>query len=272
MTTELVIAGFNYNNIRSTVHEGVRYFSVVDFIEVLTDSNRPKQYWRDLKSNENQLYDFCVQLKFISKDGRLRQSDAATAEQLLRILQSIPSPKAEPAKQWLAKVGFERIEENRSPELGINRARQRAIAQWKKTGMSEDWIQTRLKSIDFRHTFTDTLKKHGIEDPKDYAKYTVKAHRSALGVTPKEHKEIKQLADKESLRDNMTRPELMFLSNAETLISNSLEGGKGIEEAITKHSVFAEAMREQYEKVYGEVVVSEEKATAPQMKLNFENK
>lgn len=272
MSTELTIAGFNYNNIRSTVHEGVRYFSVVDFIAVLTDSSHPKTYWAKLKEKEFQLFPNWEQLKFTSKDGKLRKSDAATAEQLLRVLQSVPSPKAEPAKQWLAKVGYERIEENKSPELGINRARQRAIAQWKKLGMSEDWIQTRLKSIDFRHTFTDTLKKHGIEDPKDYARYTVKTHRSALGVTPKEHKEIKQLSDKESLRDNMTKPELMFMSNAETLISESLDKGTGIEEAITKHTVFAEAMREQFEKVYGGSVVSEEKATAPQMRLNFGKK
>lgn len=197
-----------------TYHDEIRdewYFSIVDTVSVLTDSSIPKRYWSDLKKKlikeGFQLYEKIVQLKFTAADGKKYATDCAETSNLLRIIQSIPSPKAEPFKQWLAQVGYERIREIENPEL----AQERMKELYEKKGYPKEWIDKRLRGIAIRQNLTDEWKKRGITEERDYAILTAEISKATFGLTPSEYKELKGLNDKnQNLRDHMDDLELIF--------------------------------------------------------------
>ena len=191
------------------------YFSIIDVISVLTDTVNPRRYWSDLKRKLKiegavEVYEKIVQLKLLSPDGKKRLTDVASTEQLLRIIQSIPSPKAEPFKAWLAMVGKERIEETIDPEQAIDRA----LDTYLKKGYSEEWIHQRLLAIRIRNELTDEWKKRGVQKGKEYAILTDEISRAWSGMTTGQYKRLKGLT-KENLRDNMTDLELVLTMLAE---------------------------------------------------------
>lgn len=190
------------------------YFSIVDVVAVLTESENPRRYWSDLKrklkDEGSQLYDFIVQLKLLSPDGKRYSTDVADTEQLLRIIQSIPSPNAEPFKAWLAQVGYERIEEMEDPEKAFDRAMQTFL----KKGYSPQWINQRLKSIEVRKELTDEWAQSGVEEGREYAILTNEITEAWSGLSVKDYKKLKSLK-KQNLRDNMTNLELVLNMLAE---------------------------------------------------------
>ena len=191
------------------------YFSIIDVISVLTDTANPRRYWSDLKRKLKiegavEVYEKIVQLKLLSPDGKKRLTDVASTEQLLRIIQSIPSPKAEPFKAWLAMVGKERIEETIDPEQAIDRA----LDTYLKKGYSEEWIHQRLLAIRIRNELTDEWKKRGVQKGREYAILTDEISRAWSGMTTGQYKRLKGLT-KENLRDNMTDLELVLTMLAE---------------------------------------------------------
>ena len=190
------------------------YFSVVDVVAVLTNSPNPQTYWRvlkkRLKDEGNETVTNCNGLKMRAADGKMRLTDVADTEQLLRIIQSVPSPKAEPFKTWLAKVGAERLDQMQDPELSI----EQAMIDYKRLGYSDNWINQRLKSIEIRKDLTDQWKIHNVEEGVQYASLTDIIYQTWAGKTAKEYKQLKGLK-KESLRDNMTNEELVLNMLAE---------------------------------------------------------
>ena len=201
------------------------YFSVVDVIGILTDSKEPRRYWSDLKiklkSEGNELYEKIVQLKMTATDGKKRLTDVANTEELLRIIQSIPSPKAEPFKMWLAQVGRERIEETIDPEITIDRA----LSTYLKKGYSREWINQRLQAIQVRKELTDEWEDRGVKQGVEYAILTDEISKAWSGMTTRQYKRHKGLK-KENLRDNMSTLELVLNMLAEattTEISKTTE-------------------------------------------------
>ena len=190
------------------------YFSVVDVVAVLTGSPNPRKYWSvlktRLKSEGSELTTNCSQLKMPAADGKMYKTDCMTTEQLFRLIQTIPSPKAEPFKLWMAQVAKERLDEMQDPEQGI----QRALAEYRALGYSENWINQRLKSIEIRKDLTDEWKKHGLKEGVQFATLTDIIYKTWAGKTAKEYKEFKGLK-KENLRDNMTNKELVLNMLAE---------------------------------------------------------
>ncbi len=190
------------------------YFSIVDVVTVLTDSENPRRYWSDLKiklaKEGSQLYEEIVQLKLPSADGKKYSTDVATTRQLFRLIQSIPSPKAEPFKQWLAMVAKERLDQLQDPELSI----EQAMADYKRLGYSDNWINQRLKSIEIRKDLTDEWRRHGLKEGVQFASLTDIIYQTWSGKTSKEYKKFKGLK-KEGLRDNMTNKELVINMLAE---------------------------------------------------------
>lgn len=187
------------------------YFAIVDVIAVLTESTDAGAYWRKLKErlkkDGNETVTNCHALKMTAADGKQRLTDVADTEQLLRLIQSIPSPKAEPFKLWLAKVGYERLEEIENPELAAKRMRQ----IYEQKGYSEDWIEKRLRGIAVRDELTDEWKKRGVKEQREFAILTAEISKATFGMTPSEYKAFKALANpKENLRDHMTDLELIF--------------------------------------------------------------
>ncbi len=216
MTQSTSIKLFEDKNIRTLWDEDQEqwYFSVVDVIAVLTDSTNPRHYWNvlkgRLKEEGNQSVTNCDQLKFQAADGKYYLQDAATAEQLLRLVQSIPSKKAEPFKLWLARVGSERLDEIADPELAINRA----LETYARKGYSLDWINQRLKTIEVRKLMTDEWDKGGIKKGLEYAILTDEIYKGWAGTNSREYKKLKGL-HKENLRDNMSNLELVLNMLAE---------------------------------------------------------
>jgi hypothetical protein len=194
------------------------YFSVIDVIEALTGTDRPRKYWSDLKAKltkeGSQLSDNIGQLKMAAEDGRMRLTDVADTAQILRLIQSIPSPKAEPFKQWLAQVGYERIEETEDPELSFDRAMETYLAK----GYSKSWINQRLKSIEVRKELTDEWEKRGVKKGMDFAVLTDIITKAWSGKSVKQYKQHKTLK-KENLRDHMTNLELVLNMLAEATTS-----------------------------------------------------
>lgn len=190
------------------------YFSVVDVVAVLTESPNPRKYWSvlktRLKTEGSQLATNCSQLKMPAADGKMYKTDCMTTEQLFRLIQSIPSPKAEPFKLWMAQVAKERLDEMQDPEQGI----QRALLEYRALGYSENWINQRLKSIEIRKELTDEWKKHGLKEGVQFATLTDIIYKTWAGKSAKEYKEYKGLK-KENLRDNMTNKELVLNMLAE---------------------------------------------------------
>lgn len=217
MTKENTIRLFESQKVRVLWDDSTEkwYFSVIDIIKILSESKNPRRYWSDLKIKLNkegsQLYEKIVQLKMLAFDGKMRDTDAADTEQILRLIQSIPSPKAEPFKMWLAKVGYERIEETEDPEIAFDRA----METYLKKGYSTNWINQRLKSIEVRKELTDEWESRGIKKGQEYAILTDEITKAWTGLTVKEYKNIKDLR-KENLRDNMTNLELVLNMLAET--------------------------------------------------------
>jgi hypothetical protein len=203
---------FQDKKIRSAWNEEEEqwYFSVVDVVEALTNSPNPRQYWRKMKDRdlkEYETYPFWVQLKLISPDGKNRLTDCANIKGLFRIIQSIPSPKAEPFKQWLATVGYERMLEIENPEL----AQERMKELYEKKGYPKDWIDKRLRGMAIRQNLTDEWKRRGITLEQDYAILTAEISKATFGMTPSEYKEFKGLTKKnQNLRDHMDDLELIF--------------------------------------------------------------
>ena len=242
------------------------YFSVVDVIAVLTDNDyqKSRNYWKWLKNKLNEegseLVSNTNQLKMKAYDGKLRGTDVMNTEQVLRLIQSIPSKKAEPFKLWLAQVGKERIDEAYDPEIAINRA----LDIYRKKGYSEEWINQRLKTIDIRKEFTDELKEKGINSSKDFAILTNILTQAWSGYSVKEYKNLKGLK-KENLRDNMTNMELvlnMLAETSSTEISKSKKrkGFKEAEDSVIKGGNIARIAKEQLERETGKKVVSDKNA------------
>jgi hypothetical protein len=254
------LALFQEKEIRRVWYNEEWYFSVVDVVEVLTDSPKPKRYWTDLKrrseKESGQGYAFCVPLKITAKDGRNRLTDCANTEGVLRIIQSIPSPKAEPFKQWLAKVGYERIQEIENPELAAQRARE----YYKALGYDEGWIDKRLQSISIRGELTDEWKGRGVREGQEYSILTAEISRATFGVTPTEHKGIKGL-ERENLRDHMTEEELIFtmLGEVSTRKEAKKKNAQGLKEnkdaAIEGGTAAGDALKA-YEQRTGDKVVT----------------
>ena len=216
MFKENSMAMFNQKNVRRywDTRKELWYFSIVDVIEILTDSSVPRRYWSDLKirlgREGSQLYEKIVQLKLISSDGKKYLTDCFSTQDLMRAIQSIPSPKAEPFKLWLAKVGYERLQEISDPEKSLNRARE----NWQKHGRSEKWIQQRMMGQETRNKLTDYWSTHEVKEGEEFAILTNIIHSEWAGLSVKDHKKIKGLKT-QNLRDHMTEAELIFTALAE---------------------------------------------------------
>lgn len=226
---------FEGNQIRSVwdSEQEEWYFSVVDIVAVLTESANPRRYWSDLKrklqieEGANELYEKIVQLKFKSSDGKMYKTDATDMQGIFRIIQSIPSPKAEPFKLWLAQVGKERIDEIIDPELTIDRA----LETYLKKGYTREWINQRLQAIQVRKELTDTWLDHGVKEGREFAILTNEISKAWSGMTTREYKDFKGLK-KENLRDNMSTLELVLnmLAEATTTELTQITNPQGLEE------------------------------------------
>ncbi|MBN2590689.1 MAG: Bro-N domain-containing protein [Sedimentisphaerales bacterium] len=203
------IAVFKGKEIRKTLHNNEWWFSISDVIAALTDSADVKQYIKKMRNRDTELNSYwgtiCTPLKLIALDGKMRKANCANTEGIFRIIQSIPSPKAEPFKRWLAKVGYERIQEIEDPELATKRTR----ALYKAKGYPDDWIEKRMRSIAIREELTDEWKNRGVAEQKDYAILTAEISKAAFGLTPSEYKKLKGL-EQQNLRDHMNDLELIF--------------------------------------------------------------
>lgn len=204
------IAIFKGKHIRRMIHQNEWWFSIVDVIEVLTGSERPRKYWNDLKKKlaaegYTQVSEKIGHLKMEAPDSKLRETDAANTETLFRIVQSIPSPKAEPFKRWLAKVGYERIQEIEDPELATKRTR----ALYKAKGYPDEWIEKRMRGIAIREELTDEWQQRDAQEQRDYEILTAEISKSTFGITPSEYKRLKGL-ERQNLRDHMDDFELIF--------------------------------------------------------------
>lgn len=204
------IAIFQKKEIRKTLFQNEWWFSVTDVVGALTDSTDSNDYWYKIKIRVNieekiELSTVCRQLKLLAPDGKMRETDCANTEGIFRIIQSIPSPKAEPFKRWLAKVGYERVQEIENPELATKRTRM----LYKLKGYPDSWIEKRMRGIEIRETLTGEWQKHGVKEQKEYEILTAEIARATFGLTPNQHKKVKGLK-RENLRDHMNDLELIF--------------------------------------------------------------
>ncbi len=255
-TTEIAI--FQKKEIRKVIHNNEWYFSVVDVVEALTDSPAPRQYWGVLKGRETQLLTICLQLKLESSDGKKYETDCANIEGMFRIIQSIPSPKTEPLKRWLAKVGYERVQEIEDPELATKRTKM----LYKLKGYSENWIEKRMRGIAIREELTDEWQKRGIKEQKEYEILTAEISKATFGVTPSEYKKLKGLK-RQNLRDHMNDLELIFNMLGERVTTEISQQEKP--DTFIKNKKVAERggsvagnARKQTEKELGRPIVSKE--------------
>ena len=250
---------FEGKPIRKIWHNEAWWFSVVDIIEVLTDSPIPRTYWSKMKTKikkESELYPFWVQLKLKGIDGKNYPTDCANTEGLLRIIMSVPSPKAEPLKLWLAQVGKERLEETENPELAFDRARE----VYKAKGYPNDWIGYREKSILIRKELTDEWKKRAVEENIEYSILTSEIAKATFGLTPSEHKNLKGL-NNQNLRDHMTNFELILTALSEEAtrhiaVRDDAQGFDENREAATKGGNIGGKARRNLEKDLGQSVIS----------------
>ncbi|MDI1271960.1 Bro-N domain-containing protein [Polaromonas sp.] len=264
-------ASFDGQSIRRVYDEATEtwWFSVIDVVQVLTESKSAKRYWSDLKrklaqeAGSGQPYEEIVQLKLTATDGKQRETDCAKAATLLRIVQSIPSPKAEPIKLWLAKVGYERMQEMADPALSLNRARQ----TWQQHGRSDKWIQQRMTGQETRNKLTDYWREHDIKAGQEFAILTNIIHTEWSGVSVKDHKAVKGLSS-HNLRDHMTEAELIFTALAELSTRQIAEtmNASGLPENTTAAKAgggIAKQARKQLESQTGKSVVSGQNYLAP---------
>ena len=276
MKNELKV--FENNNIRSVYDEENEkwYFSVVDIIAVLTESKDPATYWRvlkkRLKEEGNETVTSCNGLKMMSKDGKMRKTDALDVEGCLRLVQSVPSPKAEPVKLWLAKVGYERMKEMADPSTAIDRARD----TYKKLGRSEKWIQQRMMGQETRNKLTDYWKDHDIKEGEEFAILTNIIHQEWSGLSVKEHKNLKGLKS-QNLRDHMSEAELIFTALAElsTRQIAESENATGMAEnkvSAKKGGKIAREAREKLELQTGQKVVTDNNFLTAKKQKQIEDK
>jgi len=245
------------------------YFSVIDVVSVLTDTSNPRDYWFKMKVRVKledgiELSTICRQFKMKATDGKMRETDCANTQQLLRIIQSIPSPKAEPFKQWLAKTGYERMQEISDPSQSIDRARE----NWQKLGRSEKWIQQRMTGQETRNKLTDYWKDSGIEKADEFALLTNIIHQEWTGLTVKKHKDLKGLKS-QNLRDHMSEAELIFTALAELSTRQIAESeeAKGLiqnAKASKKGGAVAKNARKELESKTGKSVVTGENFLPPE--------
>jgi hypothetical protein len=250
--------------------EEVWYFSIVDIVGILTDqptTDRARNYWKVLKNRlikeGNETVTNCNQLKLEAEDGKMRLTDVGNAEQVFRLIQSIPSPKAEPFKQWLAKVGYERMKEIADPSQSVDRARE----NWQKLGRSEKWIQQRMTGQETRNKLTDYWKESGVEKADEFALLTNIIHEEWTGLTVKTHKDLKGLKS-QNLRDHMSEAELIFtaLAKLSTRQIAETDEAKGLQEnakASKKGGKIAKNARLQLEEQTGKNVVTGENFLPP---------
>ena len=274
---ETNIAVFRGKEIRKTIHMNEWWFSVVDVCAVLTESSDPGAYWRKLKQRlkeeGSEVVTFCHGLKLAAADGKKYKTDCANTEGIFRIIQSIPSPKAEPFKRWLAKVGYERVQEIEDPELAAKKTR----LLYKLKGYSENWIEKRMRGIAIREELTDEWKKREVNLPKEYEILTAEIAKAAFGIAPSSHKKLKGLK-RQNLRDHMTDLELIFsmLGEAATTEITRVDDAKGFlenKQAALKGGGVAGKARKDLEKKTGKKVVSQENyLTEPESRKRLERK
>jgi DNA-damage-inducible protein D len=255
------------------------YFSIVDIVGVLTDQpsvERARNYWKVLKSRlkkeGNESVTNCNQLKLQSEDGKFYKTDVGSVEDIFRLIQSIPSPKAEPFKQWLAKVGYERLQEIQDPSLSMDRARE----NWQKMGRSEKWIQQRMTGQETRNKLTDYWKESGVQQQDEFAMLTNIIHEEWTGLTVKKHKDLKGLKS-QNLRDHMSEAELLFTALAELSTRQIAEAdeAKGLKEnakAGKKGGAIAKNARKELETKTGKSVVTGENFLPPSNRKNISDK
>lgn len=236
------------------------FFCIIDVVEALTDSNDPKQYIKRMRQRDPGLNSvwgtICTPHQFLSSDGKRHQANCASLGGVLRIIQSIPSPKAEPFKRWLAQVGADRLHQMQDPELGI----QQSLTDFKRLGYSDNWINQRLKSIEIRKDLTDQWKTHGVDEGTGYATLTDIIYQSWAGLTAKKYKQLKGLR-KENLRDNMTNEELVMNMLAELTTTNITKEEHPISmsehaQAASRGGSVARVAREAFEQQTGKKVVT----------------
>jgi len=253
------IALFKGKEIRKIIYKKEWWFSILDIIGILTDSPQPKTYWAKMKERDTALsqpFPFWEQLKMPAPDGKMRETDCANTEGILRIIQSIPSPKAEPLKRWLAKVGYERIQEIENPELATKRTR----LLYKLKGYPEDWIEKRMRGIAIREELTDEWQKRGAENERDYEILTAEISKATFGITPSEYKKVKDLK-RHNLRDHMDDFELILtmLGERTTTEIHRTKDTKGLprlKDDARAGGQIAGSARKQIERKIGRSVVS----------------
>jgi DNA-damage-inducible protein D len=259
-TSDTKIAVFKGIEIRKTIHNNEWWFSVADIISVLTDSVDVRQYIKKMRQRDPQLDSYwgtiCTPLELLAPDGKKRQTNCANTEGIFRIIQSIPSPKAEPFKRWLAKVGYERVQEIEDPELGTKRTK----ALYRAKGYSDQWIERRMRGIAVRAELTDEWKKRGIKEDIEYSILTAEISKATFGLTPSEYIKLKGL-DRQNLRDHMTDLELIFnmLGEAATTEITKNRNTQGLienKEAAHRGGKIAGDAREKLEKESGRKVVT----------------
>ncbi len=255
------------------------YFSIVDIVGILTDQpsvERSRNYWKVLKSRllkeGNETVTNCNRLKMLSEDGKMRETDVGNVEQIFRIVQSIPSPKAEPFKQWLAKVGYERLQEIQDPSLSMDRARE----NWKKKGRSEKWIQQRMTGQETRNKLTDYWKENGVTQNDEFAFLTNIIHQEWTGLSVQEHKKIKGLKS-QNLRDHMSEAELLFTALAELSTRQIAEAdeAKGLQENATagkQGGQIANNAKKELEAKTGKKVVTKDNFLPPSQQRKIKKK
>jgi hypothetical protein len=275
--TKMHLVVFNDKKIRRVLRNDGWWFSVVDVCGALTGSADAGAYWRKLKqrlkSEGSEVVTNCHGLKLVAPDGKQRMTDCANTEGIFRIIQTIPSPKAEPFKRWLAKVGYERVQEIEDPELGTARTRE----LYRAKGYSDDWIERRMRGIAIRAELTDEWKNREVGGSREYAILTAEISKATFGLTPSEYKELKQL-DRENLRDHMTDLELIFsmLGEAATTEITRTQDAQGFDEnrtAANKGGRIAGDAREKLELESGRGVVSDDNyLDVPERRKRLERK
>ena len=247
---------FEGKNIRKVWQDTEWYFSVVDVIGILSDSSDPSNYWTTIKLRDKQLPTICRRLKMLATDGKQRLTDCANTEGVFRIIMSVPSPKAEPLKLWMAQVSKERLEETENPEL----LTERQAELYRAKGYPDDWIKRRIQSIETRKALTDEWKERGVKEGQEYSVLTATIAKGTFGVTPSQHKDIKGLGN-QNLRDHMTPLELVFTALSEEItrtiaVKNDAQGfNENHDSAAYAGSIAADA-RKRLEKEQGVKVVS----------------
>lgn len=275
MTDKLVV--FKDKGIRRILYHNEWWFSVADMVEALADSADPRQYIKKMRQRDSELNSnwgtICPPLALKAPDGKTRKTNCANTEGIFRIIQSIPSPKAEPFKRWLAKVGYERVQEIEDPELASKRTK----AIYRAKGYSEAWIEKRMRGIAIRDELTDEWQKRGVKEPPDFAILAAEISKAAFGLTPSEYKDLKGL-ERENLRDHMTDLELIFsmLGEAATTEIARKQDAQGFGEnkrAARRGGKISGDARKKLEKETGDKVVSPENyLTEPEGKKRLERK